>query len=87
MPLHERVVAVLQGSDRLSPVSKAGYAAQLTALLQQLTGQSLKHVLLDPQQTLHTLRTHRCRGTRRPMAASTIIKRVGGHRSGSAEIL
>jgi hypothetical protein len=85
MPLHERVVAVLQGSDRLSPVSKAGHAARLTAL-QQLTGQSLKYVLLDPQQTLHALRRHRCRGTRRPMAAST-IKRVCEYRSGSAEIL
>jgi hypothetical protein len=71
MPLHDRVVAALQGSDRLSPVSKAAYTARLTAL-QQLTGQSLKRMLLDPQQTMHALRRHRCRGTRRPMAASTL---------------
>ena len=68
-------MAALQ-SSRLSPVSKAGYTARLTAL-QQLTGQSLKHVLLDPQRTLHALRTHRCRGTRRPMAASTMKGYVG----------
>jgi hypothetical protein len=71
MPLHERVVAALQGSDRLSPVSKAAYTARLKAL-QQLTGQSLKRMLLDPQQTMHALRRHRCRGTGRPMAASTL---------------
>ncbi len=47
MPLHDHVVAALQGSDRLSAVSKAGYVARLTAL-QRLTGHGLKRVLLQP---------------------------------------
>jgi hypothetical protein len=86
MPLHERVVAALQASDRLSPVSKAGYAARLTAL-QQLTGRSLKGVLLNPQQTLHALSRHRCKGTGRPLAVSTLKAYVGSASSGSAQAL
>jgi hypothetical protein len=70
MPLHDHVVAALQGSDKLSAVSKAGYLASLTAL-QRLTGRGLKRVLLQPEQTLHVLKRHRCHSGR-PLAASTL---------------
>ena len=63
MPLHDHVVASLQGSDRLSAVSKAAYVTRLTAL-QRLTGHGLKWVLLQPEQTLHVLKRHRCHGGR-----------------------
>jgi hypothetical protein len=64
MPLHDHVVAALQGSDRLSAVSKAGYVARLT-------GHGLKWVLLQPEQTLHVLKRHKCQGGR-GLAASTL---------------
>jgi hypothetical protein len=70
MPLHDHVVAALQGSGRLSAVSKAGYVARLTAL-QRLTGHGLKWVLLQPEQTLHVLKRHNCHGGR-GLAASTL---------------
>ncbi len=68
--VHDHVVAALQGSDRLSAVSKAGYVARLTAL-QRLTGHGLNRVLLQPEQTLHVLKRHRCHGGR-GLAASTL---------------
>lgn len=71
MPLHDRVVAALQGSDRLSRVSKEAYQGRLMAL-QRLTGKSLKRVLLEPEQTLHALRARKCTGSGRRMAASTV---------------
>jgi hypothetical protein len=71
MPLHDHVVAALQGSDRLSPVSRAAYVARLTAL-QRLTGHGLKRVLLQPEQTLDALKRHKCHGGRRLLAASTL---------------
>jgi hypothetical protein len=70
MPLYDHVVAALQGSDRLSAISKAGYLARLTTL-QRLTGHGLKRVLLQPEQTLHVLKRHRCHGGHR-LAASTL---------------
>jgi hypothetical protein len=70
MPLHDHVVAALQGSDRLSAVSKTAYVARLTAL-QRLTGHGLKRVLLQPEQTMHVLKRHRCPGGRN-LAASTL---------------
>lgn len=70
MPLHERVVAALQASQRLSDVSKAAYVRRLRTL-QQLVGRGLKALLLKPKQTLHTLHTHRCSGTHARMSANT----------------
>jgi hypothetical protein len=70
MPLHDRVVAALQGSERLSQVSKEAYTTRLTAM-QRLTGRGLKRVLLQPEQTLHELKRHRCHSGR-PLAASTL---------------
>ena len=68
--MHDHVVAALQGSDRLSAVSKAAYVARLTALAAHwLIG--LKRVLLQPEQTLHVLKRHRCHGGR-GLAASTL---------------
>ncbi len=70
MPLHDRVMAALQGSESLSQVSKEAYTRRLTAL-QRLTGHGLKRVLLQPEQTLHVLKRHRCHGGRK-LAASTL---------------
>jgi hypothetical protein len=64
MPLHDRVVAALHGSARLSPVSKAAYEARLKRL-PILTGHGLKRVLLEPEQSLHALKRHRCDGSGR----------------------
>ncbi len=75
MPLHDHVVAALQGNDRLSSVGSIqarphNYVARLSAL-QRLTGHGLKRVLLQPEQTLLVLKRHRCHGARR-LAASTL---------------
>lgn len=70
MPLHNRVVAALRGSDKLSPVSKADYITRLTAL-QRITGHGLKRVLLEPEQSLHAMKSYKCTGSGRKMAATT----------------
>jgi hypothetical protein len=70
MPLHDHVVAALKGSQNLSAVSKAAYVARLTAL-QRLTGHGLKRVLLQPEQTMHVLKRHKC-PSGRGLTASTL---------------